>query len=117
MKFVTGKPAAVVGDKLILCELHYGIEFTLQQKGVNIQLNPAKYAETLNELKRETGTSELVVIGDFKDNYLGFEQRERNYFNEFIAQLEFSKITIVKGTHDSQIEQMAKPFQKIHVAP
>ncbi len=117
MKFLTGKPACVVGKKLILAELHFGIELSLQQRGVNIQLEPEKYSVPLNKLKVESKTSELVVIGDFKHTVTGFDQHERNAFNEFIHGLEFEKITVVKGNHDSRLEEMAKPFKHFFVEP
>ncbi len=115
MKFLTGKPACVVGKKLILAELHFGIELSLQLRGVNVKLEPAKYAATLNALRKESKANELVVIGDFKNTVTGFDQRERNAFNEFIHELEFEKITVVKGNHDSRLEEMAKPFPHFFV--
>ena len=118
MKFLTNEPAAVIGKKLILCELHFGIELTLQTRGVHINLDPTIYSTRVNQLKQVSKTTELIVIGDFKDNYGGFEQRERNYFNELINQLKFSKITVVKGNHDSRIEEMAKnSFPHFFVEP
>lgn len=117
MKFLTGKPACVVGKKLILAELHFGIELSLQQRGVNITLEAKKYSDALNKLKRGSKTTELVVIGDFKHTVTGFDQRERNAFNEFIHGLEFEKITVVKGNHDSRLEEMAKPFPHFFVEP
>ncbi len=118
MKFLTNKPAAVIGKKLVIAELHFGIELSLQAKGVHVKLDPRKYADTLNKLKKESGTSELIVIGDFKHTITGFDhQRERNYFNEFIHLLEFEKILVVKGNHDSKLEEMAKPFAHFSVEP
>ncbi|MDP3741798.1 MAG: metallophosphoesterase family protein [Candidatus Micrarchaeota archaeon] len=117
MKFLTGKPACVVDKKLILAELHFGIELSLQQRGVNVQLESKKYSDSLNKLKAESKTTELVVIGDFKHTVTGFDQRERNAFNEFIHELEFEKITVVKGNHDSRLEEMAKPFPHFTVEP
>lgn len=117
MKFLTGAPAMCLGKKLILAELHFGIELSLQQRGINVKLEPRKYSETLNKLARQSKTTELIVIGDFKHTVTGFDQRERNAFNEFIHQLKFEKITVVKGNHDSRLEEMAKPFQHFSVEP
>ncbi|MFH0713369.1 MAG: metallophosphoesterase [Candidatus Micrarchaeota archaeon] len=117
MKFIANKPAAVIGKTLVICDLHYGIELFLQRNGVQITLEPHKYADALNKLQRESKTTELLVVGDFKHTITGFDQRERNYFNELIHLLKFKKITIVKGNHDGNIEQLAKPFPQIEIQP
>ncbi len=117
MKFITNAPAGTIGNKLILCELHFGIELSMQLRGVNIDLNPRKYADILNKLQKRSKTRELVVIGDFKHTITGFNQRERNYFNEFIHHLNFESITVVKGNHDSRIEEISKPFPHFRVEP
>ncbi len=116
LKFLTNKPAAVLGDKLIICELHFGIELAMQRRGLNVPLEPRKYADELNKMAQEAKATQLIVIGDFKHTINGFDQRERNYFNELIHALRFEKIIIVKGNHDSKIEEMAKPFAKLHFA-
>ncbi|MFH1246944.1 MAG: metallophosphoesterase, partial [Candidatus Micrarchaeota archaeon] len=117
MKFLTNKPAVTVGKKLIISELHFGIELSLQYRGVQVKLEPEKYAAALNALKRESNTSELVVIGDFKHTITGFSQQERNAFNELISKLQFEKITVAKGNHDSRLEELARPFKHFHVEP
>ncbi len=117
MKFLTDTPACVIGKKLVISELHFGIELQLQQKGINLKLLPEKYAFKLNKLKQKSKTSELLVLGDFKHTITGFDQRERNAFNEFVNLLEFEKITVVKGNHDSRLEEMAAPFKHFKILP
>ncbi|MBI4406359.1 hypothetical protein HY571_00410 [Candidatus Micrarchaeota archaeon] len=117
MKFLTNKPACVIGEKLVISELHFGIELDLQRRGVNTQLSPHKYASELNKLKTLGKATELLVLGDFKHTITGFDQRERNAFNEFIHGLHFKKITVVKGNHDSRLEEMASPFPHFEVFP
>jgi len=117
LKFLINKPAAVLGDKLIICELHFGIELSMQRRGLNVPLEPRKYADELNQMAREAKAKQLIVIGDFKHTINGFDQRERNYFNELIHALHFERIIIVKGNHDSRIEELAKPFAQIRIEP
>lgn len=117
LKFVTGKPALVIGHYLIIAELHFGIEISLAAKGLRLHVDPKEYAKELNDLQKETGTDTLVVAGDFKHTITGFEPRERSMFEQLIANLHFNKIIIVLGNHDSKIDVLSRPFKKIQIAP
>ncbi len=117
MKFLTNKPGCLIGKKLVISELHFGIELDLQRRGVNVQLDPRRYAAELNKLKSTSKASELLVLGDFKHTITGFNQRERNAFNEFIHLLEFEEILVVKGNHDSRLGEMCRPFPHFRVFP
>ncbi len=117
MKFVSGKPAAVIGKNLLISDLHFGAEIELQQKGVHVEFKPREYAHELNQLKNETKTDTLIVLGDFKNNYLGTTQREKNALNELLHDLKFKKVIVVKGNHDGNLEEMQKFFPKLQVIP
>lgn len=117
MRFVSGKPAAVIGKHLLISDFHFGSELELQRKGINIPFDPRAYAAELNELKKETKTDSLIVLGDFKNNYLSTTQRERNALNELLHDLKFKEIIVVKGNHDGNLEDMEKFFPKFKVFP
>ena len=117
IRFLSGKPAAVIGKFLLIGDLHFGVELELQSKGVNLDFSPGQYVDLLNSLAKETNTTELVVLGDFKNNYLGVTQRERNALNELFQLLKFKRVIVVKGNHDGSLEEFEKFFPKLSVKP
>lgn len=106
MKFVSGKPAAVIGENLVVADVHAGFEFELQKKGVRIAPQPKALAKEFNELLEESGCKNVVVLGDFKHDVHGFEQRERRLVQEFCGNLN-AKLIVIKGNHDSMLEESA----------
>ncbi len=107
MKFVVNAPAAVVGAALVVSDVHLGIEYELQQKGVRLFPQPKKEAKKFNDLLRKTHATELVVLGDLKHDCRGFEEREKKMMAEFLAHLNAEKTVVCKGNHDSQLEEIS----------
>ncbi len=112
VKFVSGQPAAVVADYLVVADLHLGFEFELQRRGVRIAPSPAALAAELRGLMRKARCKRLVVMGDFKHDVRGFEARERRVVQEFVAAFA-APVLVVKGNHDSRLEGV----EGLQVAP
>ena len=106
MKFITGKPAAVIGENLVVADVHVGFEFELQKKGVRITPQPKELAQEFNALLKQCKARNLVVLGDFKHDVGGFEQRERKIVEEFRRELLAENLIVVKGNHDSLLEKV-----------
>ncbi len=106
MKLVAGAPAAVIGERLIIADVHLGIAFELKKKGVNIGSREKPEARKINELLESTRTRELWVLGDLKHDVRGFEKQERFMMYRFLKELNAEKVFVVKGNHDSLLEKM-----------
>ena len=106
MRFIANVPAAVIGRALLVSDVHLGIEYELQRKGLRLYPHPKKSADGLNKLLRQFKCSQLIVLGDLKHDCRGFEERERKMMHEFLAALAVTKVTVCKGNHDSGLDDM-----------
>ncbi len=113
LKFVVNEPAAVLGDALVIGDVHLGIEYELQRKGYNIPLQYRKVAERINALLKQTRTKTIIFLGDLKHDVYGMKDTEERMLNAFFRLLKSKKIIVCKGNHDSGIEQC----KGIEVAP
>ena len=106
MKLVAGAPAAVIGGRLLIADVHLGIEFELRKKGVNIGGREKPEATKINDLLESARADELWVLGDLKHDVRGFEKQERFMMHRFLKELDAEKVFVVKGNHDSLLEKM-----------
>lgn len=95
-------------DALVVSDLHLGLEASMTRMGSYVpefQLDQLK--EELVEAKNETGASRLIVNGDLKNEYRT-SWSERDEVEEFLefAKDEFSEVVLVKGNHDTMIEDV-----------
>lgn len=107
MRFVANAPAAVVGGAIVASDVHLGIEYELQEKGVRLFPKPRKIAAEFNKLLKQFHASELLFLGDLKHDCRGFEEREKRMMREFLAHLAAERVVVCKGNHDSQLEEVA----------
>jgi hypothetical protein len=109
LKFVAGAPAAILGDFLVVADCHFGIEYALRKAGVNMPLLSKKYAASLNALFKENPAAKrLLVLGDFKHDVRGFEEREKKLLRAVIRDLSpaCGQVVLVKGNHDGLVEDI-----------
>jgi putative SbcD/Mre11-related phosphoesterase len=106
MRFIANVPAAVIGNALVVSDVHLGIEYELQRKGLRLYPRPKKVADGLNRLLRQFKCRQLIVLGDLKHDCLGFDERERKMMHEFLAALAVDAVTVCKGNHDSGLDGM-----------
>lgn len=113
MKFVRGYPAIQIKDTLVITDMHIGITYDLWKKGVSIPSQISDFSKRVNKLKKMTKTSRLVVLGDVKHKVPGIALQEFKEVPNFFDSVNYNKITIVKGNHDSHIERMVPEKVKI----
>lgn len=106
MKFLPGAPAAIVGDALILAEMHLGIEFSMHEKGARVFPDAKKQAQEVNKLLKISKAKKIIFLGDLKQDVRGFEQREKKLLEEFLSLLKVEEKILVKGNHDSSVEEI-----------
>ena len=110
MDLIFGKPAGIIKDALVIADLHLGIEFELEQKGINIPSQFKPFAQEIRELAE--GCERIIIVGDLKHTITGFSWPEKLYLPEFIRSLE-KEVILVKGNHDGDIEK----YLDIQVTP
>lgn len=106
MKFVIGEPAALIGSALVVSDIHLGLELELQKKGFHVKDYWRAEAMRLNSLVKKTKAKDLIVLGDFKHDYYGLKYAETRLLASFLKELECKNVTIVKGNHDSSLEEL-----------
>ena len=105
--FVTSQPAMKLGDCLIIADLHIGITRDIWEKGVSLPHQSKKLAQRINELKKQTKTKQLIILGDVKHRLFAKEHDKRE-IEEFFSLLKYRKIIITKGNHDGNIEKIIR---------
>ncbi len=104
LKFLYNEPAAILGDALVIGDMHLGIEYELQRKGYNLPLQYKKVAERINALLKQTKANTVIFLGDLKHDVYGMKDTEERMLNAFFRLLKAQKIIVCKGNHDSFIE-------------
>ena len=110
MKFVSGEPGVVIGKNLLISDLHIGVELEFQAKGIEIS-NFEQEAKRINSIMKKSKCNRLIVLGDFKHDFYGFKNKEFWVLKKFLNSLECKNIVVIKGNHDSQLEE----FKEVQV--
>ncbi|WP_435194544.1 metallophosphoesterase [Natronomonas sp. EA1] len=105
------EPAAVatLGREraLVVADYHAGLEDALRRDGVEIRTQSGERREHVCSLLDETDADRLVVLGDLANAIGRPGERERRELDElFAAVTERVPMTVVKGNHDGDIEDV-----------
>jgi metallophosphoesterase superfamily enzyme len=108
-------PALLVQDtklRLIVADLHFGIESELNSKGIYIQSQAIERKKRLFDLITRTKPEHLIILGDVKHRVPGTSRQE---FREIPFLLEDLRkhipITVCLGNHDPGLEQFLYPHE------
>jgi putative SbcD/Mre11-related phosphoesterase len=108
MRLIKNERAMVVGDFLVVGDLHIGYEKQLEERGYSVPSQVVYFIKKIIELKKETGASRLLLLGDIKYNIPRIAYEEKydvpNLFRALST--EFEEIIVTKGNHDGNIERM-----------
>lgn len=118
IKFVTDFPAVFIPEKkmLVIAELHIGLEYDLYKSGIRIPKQIKKFEEVIDYLLEITKASTIVILGDIKHKVPGIsiqELKDIPIFLEFL-QSKVKKIVLVKGNHDTDLEDSIPKGVKIY---
>lgn len=102
---VYGEPALTVDSALVIGDLHIGLESHLRKKGFNIVSHTADMLGRIESMSDET--DRLIVLGDVKDSVPGSSKQEFAEIPGFFDRLcdMFSEVYVVRGNHDTEIEE------------
>lgn len=114
---VYGIPALKADTNLVVGDLHIGVESHLRSKGFHLISHTSKMYDSLIEAA-EDDVNRLIVIGDVKDSVPGSTKQEYTEIPDFFERLfeRFDIIDVVRGNHDTQIEEFLPTRVKIRPA-
>lgn len=114
---VYGTPALKAGNALIICDLHIGVESHLRSKGFHLTSHTNDMKQSILDSADED-IDKLIVLGDVKDSVPGSTKQEFAEIPDFFESLfeRFDTIDVVRGNHDTMIEEFLPPRVKIRPA-
>lgn len=113
MRFLLNERAIVYGKYLIVADLHLGLEYELWRKGIRVPFLSDNIKGRLLNIIEKTKAKVLIINGDFKHDYLGFTEKNKEKLKKFVKELEdIVEILFVKGNHDSRIEEIVNNVEK-----
>ncbi|MEM5871444.1 MAG: metallophosphoesterase [Candidatus Aenigmatarchaeota archaeon] len=117
-KFITNYPSVLVKDKLVIADLHIGIEFEFYESGIKIPSNIDKIEKAIEKLIKMTRAKTILILGDVKHKVPGITKQELREIPEFFSMLaEKVTIEIVPGNHDGALKKYLPENEKIKLYP
>jgi len=112
IRLVKDERAAIVGDFLVIADLHLGYEKTAKERGYVVPNQRKEFLKRINALATKNKTKKLIMLGDIKHSIPYISEREEYAIPDFFKELSkmFEQIFVVKGNHDGRIERLV--YQK-----
>ena len=96
--------ALKIEDTLIISDLHFGYETSLNNQGMMIpQFQFDRVVDSLNKIQDKANASCIILNGDIKHNFKNISKQEWKEVLDFIDVLSdiFVDIKVIKGNHDN----------------
>jgi len=104
-RFITGKPALLVGKTLVIADLHIGVEFEYYKSGIIIPSNTKNMENEIKNLIDLAGVKGMVILGDLKHKVPGITRQELREVPDFLKHMgEMVRVDVVPGNHDSGLK-------------
>jgi putative SbcD/Mre11-related phosphoesterase len=119
---VPGAPAAVADlpgeSALVLADYHAGLEVALRHDGVEVRSQANERRQTVRDLLARTDADRLVVLGDLANAIGEPGPEERDEIERLLDAVTTQvPVTVVKGNHDGEIEDVVDDFDRTTVTP
>lgn len=101
----------IIGDYLIISDLHLGYEQSLNSEGLMIpKFQYDKILAHLEDIKSKTSSKKIIINGDLKHEFGKITRQEWNEVNNFLMYLQdnFEEIVLIKGNHDNFVPYISK---------
>lgn len=96
-------------DLIVISDLHLGLEGGMTSKGSYVpEVQLEKMLEDLQEIRKRTKASRLLVNGDLKNDFKNGLYSEKVEIEKFIQTAEglFDDLILIEGNHDNFIESI-----------
>ena len=110
-------PALKADHALVIGDLHIGVESHLMAKGFHLTWHTSDMYNAILD-SADDDVNRLIVIGDVKDSVPGSTKQEYREIPDFFEKLfdRFDIIDVVRGNHDTMIEEFLPGRVRIHPA-
>ncbi len=114
-KPITNERALILGDSLVIADLHIGIEIQYMHDGINIGPQCDFFKLKIINLLNTHELNKLIIVGDLKHKLFGVSKYEYKKITEFINELiKYCEINLIIGNHDSGIKLILPQDIKIY---
>lgn len=104
---IYNEKALILGNNLIISDLHIGIEDLLSKNGVKVPSQTEKMKEKILGLIEKEDPDRLVILGDLKHNIPKTSWQEYMEIPKLIDSIPKDlEVVIIKGNHDGNIERL-----------
>lgn len=101
------KKALLLGNSLVVADLHIGVERAFAGKGIKVPSQTEKMKNEILSLLKKTKAEVLIVLGDFKHNIPLISYQETREVPAVVEELsKNAEMHIIKGNHDGNIEKL-----------
>lgn len=109
-------PALKVGSSLVIADMHIGLESHLMSKGFHILSRTDDMLRTIRDVSLDCNN--LIILGDVKHTVPGSSKQEYREIPDFFESLLeiFTTVNVVRGNHDTNIEDFLPARVKIKPA-
>jgi|AntDeeMetagen681_2_1112603.scaffolds.fasta_scaffold00077_29 hypothetical protein len=100
-------------DLLVISDIHLGLEGTMSADGNYVpKFQLEQLLEDLQEAKKLTEASRILVNGDLKNDFSTSRFTERSEIKDFLDFLDnnFEETIIIKGNHDAFVDSTANEY-------
>ncbi len=118
--FILKKPRNGSGNVLIIADLHFGIEHSLELAGARLPSQTERITEHVLQLCSKLNISQLILLGDIKHTVPKTSRQEWRelpmVFSHLSAAVE--SIEIIPGNHDGNLKKLIpNEVKNIHIHP
>lgn len=104
---IYGERALLLGEHLVIADLHLGLEQEFARRGATIPSQHGKMLKRILGLLSFTGAKNLVILGDLKHSIPMASRQEYREIPEMIGAIsERAEVSIIKGNHDGSLERL-----------
>lgn len=112
MQPIYSEKALVLGEYMVVADLHLGIEHEFSERGMLIQQQLKKIEDKIKDLLKISRAKKLIILGDIKHRIPGISWQEHAEIPGFIESLsEHAKLILIKGNHDGNLEKLLPKFK------
>jgi hypothetical protein len=106
--------ALIVGDALVVGDLHLGLEWELRERGIAIKPQWEDMRNKLFDLLNSHSVNKLIILGDLKHNVPKASRGEYRKLPKLLKEIsECWEVIIIKGNHDGLLEELLSGSFKV----
>ncbi|MCD6571718.1 MAG: metallophosphoesterase, partial [Thermoplasmata archaeon] len=121
VEIIDSYPAAYIKplDAIVIADLHLGYETIAAENGVFLpKIQYSKTIEKMRKIISKIDAKNIIINGDIKHEFSEtsyHEYKEVKNFFDFLNNLGFEKIIVLKGNHDNFIINITRKYDNIEL--